>query len=161
MAAASIALTKIPLNGGVALPTMTALTADGAQVAFDEQDGKTVILIQNTNTAAADVTFVKGNGIQGVADVGFDTVLFIENGSDASLGIVGGPLTQGSLAQYHHPSVVSKTQCEGEAGGTTANDKNITTVFNVLLHKYHWLGWERPMLAQFADSMQPGSRFFA
>ena len=78
-----------------------------------------------------------GAGIQGVADVGFDTVLFIENGSDASLGIVGGPLTQGSLAQYHHPSVVSKTQCEGEAGGTTANDKNITTVFNVLFHKYH------------------------
>ena len=60
-----------------------------------------------------------------------------------------------------HPHVFSKTQREGEAGGTTANDKNITAVFNVLFHKYHWLGWERLMLAQFADSMQPGSRFFA
>lgn len=94
MAAASIALTKIPLNGGVALPTMTALTADGAQVAFNKQDGKTVILIQNTNTAAADVTFVKGNGIQGVADLvvsvpASTTMAFVvESGAFKQAGIV-------------------------------------------------------------------------
>lgn len=70
MAAASITLTKIPLNGGVALPTMTALTSDGALIDFTKQDTKIVVLVENSSSSAAgDITFKAGNGIQGVADL--------------------------------------------------------------------------------------------
>lgn len=56
MAAASITLTKIPLNGGVALPTMTALTSDGALIDFTKQDTKIVVLVENSSSSAAGTT---------------------------------------------------------------------------------------------------------
>ena len=41
MAATAIALTKIPLNGGVELPATAALDGTaGAEIQFDEQDTK-------------------------------------------------------------------------------------------------------------------------
>ena len=70
MAATAIALTKIPLNGGVELPAAAALDGTaGAEIQFDEQDTKIVILIENSGSSAGDVTFKAGNGIQGVADL--------------------------------------------------------------------------------------------
>ena len=48
--------------------------------------------------------------VEGIVHMRFDTVLFVRNSSDASLGVIGGPLTQGSLAQYHHLGVVGETQ---------------------------------------------------
>ena len=46
MAATAIALTKIPLNGGVELPAAAALDSTaGAEIQFDGQDTKIVILI--------------------------------------------------------------------------------------------------------------------
>ena len=53
MAATAIALTKIPLNGGVELPAAAALDGtDGAEIQFDEQDTKIVILIENSGPSA-------------------------------------------------------------------------------------------------------------
>ena len=49
MAATAIALTKIPLNGGVELPATAALDGTaGAEIQFDGQDTKIVILIENS-----------------------------------------------------------------------------------------------------------------
>ena len=55
MAATAIALTKIPLNGGVELPAAAALDGTaGAEIQFDGQDTKIVILIENGGSAAGD-----------------------------------------------------------------------------------------------------------
>ena len=48
MAATKIAWTKVPLNGGVALPALAALSAEGGEIAFDGQDTKTLILVENS-----------------------------------------------------------------------------------------------------------------
>ena len=69
MAATKIALTRVPLNGGTALPALAALTAEGGEIAFDGQDTKTLILVENSGSAAGEITFKAGNGIQGVADL--------------------------------------------------------------------------------------------
>jgi hypothetical protein len=70
MAVTNISLTKIPLNGGVAMPATLALNAaDGGRVVFTEQDTKTVILLENTASGAASVVFKAGSGLQGVADM--------------------------------------------------------------------------------------------
>lgn len=66
--ATAITLTRVPLNGGVALPTMQALAADGAKIPFTEQDTRILILVENSSTAG-DITFKAGSGIGGVADL--------------------------------------------------------------------------------------------
>ncbi len=70
MAATAIALTKIPLNGGVELPATA----------------KIVILIENGGSSAGDVTFKAGNGIQGVADL----VVNVANGKTKAVVLESG-----------------------------------------------------------------------
>ena len=87
MAATAIALTKIPLNGGVELPAAAALDGTaGAEIQFDGQDTKIVILIENGGSAAGDVTFKAGNGIQGVADL----VVNVANGKTKAVVLESG-----------------------------------------------------------------------
>lgn len=71
MAATEITLTKIPLNGGTALPELKAVdAADGAAVDFTQDDRKIVLLVKNANASAAkNVTVKMGNGLQGVVDL--------------------------------------------------------------------------------------------
>ena len=94
MAATRIELTKIPLNGGAALPGLTALSADGAEIDFKGQDVKTVILVENSGSAAGDITFKAGNGIQGVADLiesvpaGATMAFVVESGAFKANGVV-------------------------------------------------------------------------
>lgn len=94
MAATKIALTKVPLNSGVALPTLMALTADGGEIAFTGMDTKTVILVENSAAAAGEITFKAGSGIQGVADLTVSvpasaTLAFVlESGAFKSKGVV-------------------------------------------------------------------------
>ena len=85
MAATAIALTKIPLNGGVELPATAALDGTaGAEI--DGQDTKIVILIENGGSSAGDVTFKAGNGIQGVADL----VVNVANGKTKAVVLESG-----------------------------------------------------------------------
>ena len=87
MAATAIALTKIPLNGGVELPAAAALDGTaGAEIQFDEQDTKIVILIENSGSSAGNVTFKAGNGIQGVADL----VVNVANGKTKAVVLESG-----------------------------------------------------------------------
>lgn len=70
MAATAIALTGIPLNSGVKLPTTLALDATaGAEIAFNQQDTKIVVLIENSAASPSNATFKAGSGIGGVADL--------------------------------------------------------------------------------------------
>lgn len=72
MAVVNITPVSIPLGGGAALPTLTAITsiADGALIPFAAQDTKIVVLVKNAHASAAKtVTFAMGNGIQGVTDL--------------------------------------------------------------------------------------------
>lgn len=74
MARASITLNKVsePNKASAAILTAnltTALTADGAEVVWDCSDEKTLVMVQNTGSAAADFTIKAGNGIQGVNDL--------------------------------------------------------------------------------------------
>jgi hypothetical protein len=74
MAVTKITPVKLKLNEFSAALTFTAPTAaaDGFAVEFKEQDVKTVILVQNSGSAAYTVKIVQGDGIQGVVDT--DTV---------------------------------------------------------------------------------------
>ena len=57
------------ISAAVAFTAATA-AADGFSIPMQEQDAKTVLLFQNTDTAAAHSAVVKkGNGIQGVVDL--------------------------------------------------------------------------------------------
>ena len=66
--ATAITLTRVPLSGGVALPVLQALAADGATIEFDEQDTKILILVENSSTTG-NITFKAGSGLAGVADL--------------------------------------------------------------------------------------------
>ena len=74
MARANIPLQKTELVSKFRTPAattgmLTALTADGGEIKWDERDDKILLLVQNTNASAAVTVTVKaGNGIQGVAD---------------------------------------------------------------------------------------------
>lgn len=63
-----IILTKVPLNEGVLMPTPVALASDGAKIVFNQMDTKTLIVVENSHTAASPITFKKGTGIQSVID---------------------------------------------------------------------------------------------
>ena len=73
MAAITVTVTKLARNGGVEMPTATALTSttDGAEVDYTGQsDGRILLLIENGNASAAETATVKaGNGIQGTEDL--------------------------------------------------------------------------------------------
>lgn len=73
MSRANIPLQKTELVSKFSKPAatasmLTALTADGAEIKWDERDDKIMLLVQNTGTAAVTVTVKAGNGIQGVSD---------------------------------------------------------------------------------------------
>ncbi|MNO74037.1 hypothetical protein D3C76_650220 [compost metagenome] len=90
-----------------------------------------------------------GAGVERVAHMGFDAVGLVEHGSDASLRIESGPLTDGPLAQNQDFGLVCQSQREGQTGGTAANDQYVAKVFNTCFHKYHWPGLRTgPMVAQ-------------
>ena len=92
--ATKITLTPVPLNGSVKLPATQALAGDGAQIVFDKQDTKILILVENSSSSAGDITFKAGNGIQGVADLvvnlaGTSTYAFVlESGAFKNKGVV-------------------------------------------------------------------------
>ena len=94
MAATKIAWTKVPLNGGVALPALAALSAEGGRIAFDGQDTKTLILVENSASSAGEITFKAGSGIQGVADLTVSVpasttqAFVLESGAFKSKGVV-------------------------------------------------------------------------
>ena len=58
----------------------------GAEIQFDGQDTKIVILIENGGSSAGDVTFKAGNGIQGVADL----VVNVANGKTKAVVLESG-----------------------------------------------------------------------
>ena len=58
----------------------------GAEIQFDGQDTKIVILIENGGSAAGDVTFKAGSGIQGVADL----VVNVANGKTKAVVLESG-----------------------------------------------------------------------
>ena len=83
---------KNPLNGGVELPATAALDGTaGAEIQFDGQDTKIVILIENGGSSAGDVTFKAGNGIQGVADL----VVNVANGKTKAVVLESGAFKKG------------------------------------------------------------------
>ena len=58
------------MRNEIATPTLTALTANTpTPVEFTDRDDKMVLVIQNTGSAATDLTVKAGNGIQGVNDL--------------------------------------------------------------------------------------------
>ena len=98
MAATAIALTKIPLNGGVELPATAALDGTaGAEIQFDGQDTKIVILIENGGSSAGDVTFKAGNGIQGVADL----VVNVANGKTKAVVLESGAFKKAGKVTFN------------------------------------------------------------
>lgn len=64
----TIDLNKVPLNGGTQLPVTKALDAEGAQIVFNGQDTKTLILVENTGSTDGEIIFKKGTALQGVVD---------------------------------------------------------------------------------------------
>lgn len=70
MAATTITKDVLGINAWKTL-TLTALTSttDGFEVEWDAHDERTILLVQNTGSAAATVTIKAGNGIQGVKDL--------------------------------------------------------------------------------------------
>lgn len=53
----------------IAALTFTALSTDGVAFEYNEADEKTVFIVKNTASADGVITVVKGNGLQGVADI--------------------------------------------------------------------------------------------
>lgn len=90
MAATNVSLAKMELNTGLALPAAAALDAtEGAYVAFNGQDTKTVLVLSGSGTAVVKA----GNGLQGVADLQVEvsangTLLELESGA---FKLVSGP----------------------------------------------------------------------
>ena len=70
------------------LPATAALDGTaGAEIQFDGQDTKIVILIENSGSSGpGDVTFKAGNGIQGVADL----VVNVANGKTKAVVLESG-----------------------------------------------------------------------
>lgn len=76
-----------PTYGSAELPATAALDGTaGAEIQFDGQDTKIVILIENSGSSAGDVTFKAGNGIQGVADL----VVNVANGKTKAVVLESG-----------------------------------------------------------------------
>lgn len=83
----------------IAALTFTALSTDGVAFEYNEADEKTVFIVKNTASADGVITVVKGNGLQGVADITLtavksgesiftlDSMLF-KNGSGTNKGKV-------------------------------------------------------------------------
>lgn len=71
MAATAIVNTVLGFNTAAALPATAAVdAADGALITCDKADQKMLIIMENADGANAEnVTIVKGNGVQGVADL--------------------------------------------------------------------------------------------
>lgn len=60
----------IVMRNNIAPVSLTALTANTAKaLEFSESDDKIVLVVNNTGSAAVDLTVKAGNGIQGVCDL--------------------------------------------------------------------------------------------
>jgi hypothetical protein len=60
----------IVMRNNIAPVALTALTANTAKaLEFSESDDKIVLVVNNTGSAAVDLTVKAGNGIQGVCDL--------------------------------------------------------------------------------------------
>lgn len=66
---ANIERTKVELINEVAEVVSTAGATAGKWFDFAGKDDRTCILLANSNSSAATVTFVAGNGLAGVADM--------------------------------------------------------------------------------------------
>ena len=64
-----IARTKVEHFNEVAEVVSTAGATGGVYFDFAGADNRTVVLLANSNSSAATVTIVKGNGLAGVADL--------------------------------------------------------------------------------------------
>lgn len=63
----------------IAALTFTALSTDGVAFEYNEADEKTVFIVKNTASADGTITVVKGNGLQGVADITLTAVKSAES----------------------------------------------------------------------------------
>ena len=67
-------------------------------------------------------------GVQSVADMGFDTVGFVQHGGHAALGKIGGAVVEASFAEYGNIEVGRQLEGGTEAGSTATDNKNIMPV---------------------------------
>lgn len=107
MAVVKIVPAYIPLGGNVAMPALTAITSatDGAVVPFKDQDTKIVVMVKNSGSAAGDITFKQGDGIQGVADL----VVSVPAGETHLFVVESGKYKMTSGANKGHVQVVGAT----------------------------------------------------
>ena len=68
---ADITKTILKMNTTAVLPTGTALSTSGVQIAYDKADQKILILLTNSGSSAASGALKAGNGIQGTNDLSF------------------------------------------------------------------------------------------
>lgn len=72
MAVTAITKKNLVLNTAVILPTPAAVDATaGAAVTFDKADQKVLLMLTNAAAAVKTGKVLKGNGLQGVADLEF------------------------------------------------------------------------------------------
>ncbi len=71
MSATAITNAKLKLNEGTAMPTAVAADAtDGALVDYTgREDGRILLLLENSGTSAATATIKAGNALQGTEDL--------------------------------------------------------------------------------------------
>lgn len=72
MAITSVKLTKLKRNFANEIPEgVTVDATDGAKIDYDGNDGKILVIMENTGSSEATVTVKAGNSIQGVNDAVF------------------------------------------------------------------------------------------
>lgn len=72
MAIVNITNTKLKYNEAADLPATVAITSADDGIAVDytgKSDGRILLIIENSDSTAADVTIEQGNGLQGVEDM--------------------------------------------------------------------------------------------
>lgn len=72
MAVTKIELTKLKRNFANEMPTAVAVDSnEGARIDYDGNDGKILVMVENTGSTTEEVTVKAGNGVQGVKDAVF------------------------------------------------------------------------------------------
>lgn len=72
MAKVDITNTKLKLNEAATMPTAAAVTDETAGCAIDytgKDDGKILIVLENSTSSPINIKILQGNGIQGVEDL--------------------------------------------------------------------------------------------
>ena len=72
-----------------------------------------------------------GSRVQRVLDMGFEGILFIEDGGDAALGVVGAVLLERPFRQHRDGRVGSHFQRQTKAGGAAADDDDVKNSFPI------------------------------